>query len=53
MITWVKKANNFLIAKVQPQGVASFGLVFSKFHLGVAGKSVAYKKACKSTYELR
>ena len=22
MITWMKKANNFLIAKVQPQGVA-------------------------------
>ena len=31
MLTWMKKVNNFQIAKVQPQGVAY--------------KSVAYKKS--------
>ena len=41
MITWLKKANNFQIAKVQPQGVAQF---FCQFQPGVAYKSAAYTK---------
>ena len=43
MITWMKKANNFKIAKVQPQGVASFCLTFWQFQYSVAYKSGAYK----------
>ena len=42
----MKKANNFQIAKVQPQGVvANSCLIFYQFRLGVAYKSVAYKKS--------
>ena len=44
MITWMKKANNFQTAKVQPRGVVSFCLFFCQFQPGVAYKSVAYKK---------
>ena len=40
----MKKANNFQIMKVQPQGVVSFCLIFCQFLPGVAYKSVAYKK---------
>ena len=40
----MKKANNFQIAKVQPQGVASLLLDFCQFQPGVAYKSVAYLK---------
>ena len=44
MITWVKKANNSQIAKVQPQSVLhSFCLIFCQFQPGVAYKSVVYK----------
>ena len=41
MITWMKKANNFQVAKVQSQG---FALIFCQFQPGVAYKSVASKK---------
>ena len=40
----MKKANNFQIAKVQPQSVASLLLTFWQFQPGVAYKSVVYKK---------
>ena len=41
---WIKKTNNFQIAKVQPQNVASLLLTFWQFQPGVAYKSVVYKK---------
>ena len=46
MITWMKKVNNFQIAKVQPQGVAQHlvEIAFRQFQPSVAYKSVAYKK---------
>ena len=44
----MKKVNNFQKAKVQPQGLCSFRLIFCEFQPGVAYKSVAYKKACIS-----
>ena len=43
----MKKANNFQIAKVQPQGVVWLLLDFYLFQPGVIYKSVSYKKACK------
>ena len=45
MITWIKKANNFQIAKVQLQDLLSFCLIFCHFQSGVAFKCVAYKKS--------
>ena len=42
----MKIANNFQIAKVQPQSVAQLLLNFGQFQPGVAYESVAYKKAC-------
>ena len=42
----MKNVNNFQTAKVQPQGVASHLLVFCQFQLGIAYKSVPYKKEC-------
>ena len=51
MITWLKKANNFQIAKVQPQGVASpFLDFFYQFQPGVAYKSAAYTKKWYAAY---
>ena len=44
---WIKKANNFQIAKVQPQGVAYLCLIFCQFKPGVAYRSVAYKNSVK------
>ena len=44
-VTWMKKANNFQIVKTQPQGLLSIWLIFRQFQLGVAYKSVTYKKA--------
>ena len=41
----MKRAKNFQIAKVQPQGVAYLFLDFCQFRAGVAYKSVAYKKS--------
>ena len=49
MTTWMKKANNFQIAKVQLQGILSFCLFFYQFQPGVAYQSVKMlpiKKAC-------
>ena len=43
MITWMKKATNFQIEKIQPQGVVSFCLIFRQFRPGFVYKSVAYK----------
>ena len=40
----MKKASNFQIAKVQPQGVGWLLLNFCQFQPNVAYKSVAYKK---------
>ena len=45
MITQIRKANNYQIAKVQPQGVAQRLLIFRQFQPGVAYKSVAYIKS--------
>ena len=42
---WVKNANNFQIAKVQPKVLLSICLFFCQFQLDVAYKSVAYKKS--------
>ena len=47
-ITWMKKAINFQIAKVQPRVLLSFCLIFCQFQPGLAYKSVVYKKACVS-----
>ena len=46
----MKKANNFQIAKAQPQGrvLLSISLIFCRFQPDVAYKSLAYKKACNS-----
>ena len=45
IITRMKKANNFQITKVQPQGVAQLLLVFfCQFQPGVAYKCVAFKR---------
>ena len=42
----MKKANNFQIAKVQPQGVVQLLLdFFCQFQPAVAYKSVPYKKS--------
>ena len=41
---WMKNVNNFQIAKLQSQRVASHFLDFCQFQPGVAYKSVAYKK---------
>ena len=42
----MKKANNFQIAKVQPQGCClAFALFFCQFQPGLAYKKAAYKKA--------
>ena len=40
----MKKAKNFQIAEVQPQGVAKLLLDFLPFQPGVTYKSAAYKK---------
>ena len=49
MITWVKKVNNFQIAKVQSQGGSySSCLIFSRYQPTVTYESVAHKKACTS-----
>ena len=40
----MKKANNFQIAKAQPQGVAKLLLDFLPILVGLAYKSVSYKK---------
>ena len=42
----MKRANNFQIAKNQPQGVASRLLKFLPIQPGAAYKCVAYKKVC-------
>ena len=42
----MNKANNFQIAKIQPQGAAQLLFDFSPISAGVAYKSVAFKKAC-------
>ena len=45
MITWMKKANNFQIVKVQPQGIAyPLFNFFGQFQPHVAYKSAAYTK---------
>ena len=45
MITWLKKANNFQITKVQPQGVfLRFCLIFCQLHSGVAYEVFLIKK---------
>ena len=42
-----EKANNYQIAKVQPQRVLlSFCVIFCQFQPGVTYKSIAYKKSC-------
>ena len=40
----MKKANNFQIAKAQPQGVAKLLLDFLPILVGLTYKSVSYKK---------
>ena len=46
MIMWVKNANNFQIAKVQPKLLLSICLFFfCQFQPDVAYNSVAYKKS--------
>ena len=40
----MKKVNNFQKAKVQPQGVLSFCLMFCHVQPDIAYKRVAYKK---------
>ena len=55
MTTWMKKANNFQIEKVPPQGVAQALLdFFCQFQLGVADKSAAYikKSMCRISENL-
>ena len=42
----MKKASNFQIVKVKPQGVAYFCLIFCQFEPGVVCKCVAYKNKC-------
>ena len=44
----MKKANNFQIAKVQPQS-ANICLIFYQFQPGITYKGVAYKKSCISS----
>ena len=39
---WMKKANNFQIAKVQPRCCLAFAQFFCQFQPGVAYKSSAY-----------
>ena len=44
MITWMKKAKKFQIAKVQLQVLLSCCLIFYQFQPSIVYKSVAYKK---------
>ena len=45
MKMWMKKVNNFQIAKIQPH------LIFCQFQPGVAYKSVAYRKSVYTRYQ--
>ena len=51
MITYMWKANNFQITKVQSQGVAKLSLnFFCQFQPGIAYNSVAFEKSVYFVY---